>query len=188
MSDVDPTRLQVLTSELPWLDASSAFFCLKLLQKEDNLSSSTGPTSGGVIDAGVIYVHGDKNDGSALDASLRVVCISDTHCLHEQVVSLPPGDVLIHSGGGSCHETQLDFHMSICVVIMRSCRPAFALDHRLACLCFDITITKNIAAYAPADFTNKGSKPEIIAFNKWSYTDFLDLVKTYTAANELPLT
>ncbi|WP_216327473.1 metallophosphoesterase family protein [Deinococcus aestuarii] len=33
---------------------------------------------------------------------MRLVCIADTHGLHDQV-RLPPGDVLLHAGDVSCH-------------------------------------------------------------------------------------
>ncbi|KAI0687527.1 metallophosphoesterase domain-containing protein 1 [Earliella scabrosa] len=32
------------------------------------------------------------------DSTARIVCISDTHSLHDEVPPLPPGDILIHAG------------------------------------------------------------------------------------------
>jgi len=41
------------------------------------------------------------------ETSMRLVCISDTHGDHE-AVSLPAGDVLVHSGDVTAHGTESD--------------------------------------------------------------------------------
>ena len=99
MSTFEEEEIQALTRDFTWLDLPSVIFCLEIVTKEREANTDSSSGDGGVIDAGVVYVCGDKSDVSALDTSLRVVCVSDTHCVHEQLPSLPLADVLIHSGG-----------------------------------------------------------------------------------------
>ena len=101
-TNIAQAQLQALTSQFAWLDIPSALFCLQVVTEANTASSSGFSDDGGVIDAGVIYVRRDKNSVPVSNAAgLRVVCISDTHCLHDKIPLLPRADVLIHSGGGS---------------------------------------------------------------------------------------
>jgi Icc-related predicted phosphoesterase len=53
-------------------------------------------------------MNGEALIGSGIE--MRLVCISDTHSLHEQISPIPDGDVLIHAGdfsrSGKLFETQ----------------------------------------------------------------------------------
>ena len=149
-------EINALTRDFTWLDLPSIVFCLKIVATERKASTSSIHSSGGVIDAGVIHVCGDKSHVSGSDASLRIVCVSDTHCLHEQLPSLPQADVLIHAGGKYSNTNTASW-------ICRNCRMRSSLTC-CCCVC--------ICCFALSDFTNKGSKKEILSFNNWSHRNF----------------
>lgn len=84
-----PHGLHISAPHAAGLRAGVAELLAQMKRADGGLINALDVTSG--VDDG-------EDGGEAAAATLRVVCISDTHSLHEDLGELPGGDVLIHCG------------------------------------------------------------------------------------------